>query len=327
MRVIQFLASYSIGDAQWLYAQNLHRALKSVGISSCVYAQSYNDTAKHYRKYVPKTGDIGLLHLSTGSDINLFFAQLPIQKRIIFHNITPAKFFEQHDMVAAFNCEQGWRHVELFRSYPTVVLSDFSAHDLERLGYTDVRMIPFLYSPKSKKKSLPKKRGTSLLYVGRIAPHKNIHGLLSFFYVYQKYYDEHAKLHIVGSMNVCPSYTKQLHAFVDHYELNSSVTFHGFVSDREKKKQYMSASHFVTFSFHEGFCLPLIEAMEYGLPILAHKGSAMSQTSQGGAFLISHEDSVLACEVIEHTKNMSMDYSEQFDVYANVEREIVSFIL
>jgi glycosyltransferase involved in cell wall biosynthesis len=56
------------------------------------------------------------------------------------------------------------------------------------------------------------------------------------------------------------------------------VHFAGKVSNQQLKTYYAYAGTFLCASEHEGFCVPLVEAMYYGVPIVAYGGSAVGET-------------------------------------------------
>ena len=126
--------------------------------------------------------------------------------------------------------------------------------------------------------------GADLLYVGKISPHKAPHDLVKMLDVLRRTDDPAARLHLVGSA-LGSNYEPALRAFVDELGLTDSVNFAGSVSGGELEAYFRSADVFVTASDHEGFCVPLAEAMGHGVPIVAYGVTAVPETV-GGAGLI-----------------------------------------
>ena len=81
--------------------------------------------------------------------------------------------------------------------------------------------------------------------------------------------------------------------------MDDSVAFLGSVSDAALDSEYASADAFVCMSRHEGFCVPIIEAMEAGLPVVARRAGAVSETlGQGGVLLDDPTPSDMAEAII-----------------------------
>jgi glycosyltransferase involved in cell wall biosynthesis len=115
------------------------------------------------------------------------------------------------------------------------------------------------------------------LTVGRVAPNKAIEDVIRLFYIYCQHINPQSKLYIVGSRYV-RSYDAALDALVADLGLGGDVVFAGRVSDAELAAYYQAADLYVVASYHEGFCVPLIESMHYGVPVLARKAAAVPET-------------------------------------------------
>lgn len=140
-----------------------------------------------------------------------------------------------------------------------------------------------------------------LLYVGRVAPHKRVEDLLALFAKFHAL-DRQSALLIVGGMTFA-GYTGYLQYLLDHdyAAIKSRIHFLNGVSDGQLKTIYSSASAFVTMSEHEGYCVPLVEAMEFGLPVFAYADPAMSETlGQAGRRFHDKDFSQIAAD-IRHT--------------------------
>jgi glycosyltransferase involved in cell wall biosynthesis len=49
---------------------------------------------------------------------------------------------------------------------------------------------------------------------------------------------------------------------------------------------------FVSASEHEGFCVPIVEAMEFGLPVVAFSAGAVRETAAAGALVVQDKSPV-----------------------------------
>ena len=119
--------------------------------------------------------------------------------------------------------------------------------------------------------------GRHWLFVGRLAPNKCQHDLIAAFAAYRPLYDHGARLTLIGS-EAAPSYSDALYGLVDDLGLTAAVTFAGPVTDAELAAYYDDADVFVCLSRHEGFCVPLLEAMRHDVPVVALAAGAVPDT-------------------------------------------------
>jgi glycosyltransferase involved in cell wall biosynthesis len=124
-----------------------------------------------------------------------------------------------------------------------------------------------------------------LLYVGKISPHKAPHDLVKMLEVLRQIYDPTARLHLVGSP-LGETYEPALRAFITDLGLSDAVFLPGSVSGAELEAYYQVADVFVTASDHEGFCVPLAEAMGHGVPIVAYGVTAVPETVAGAGLVL-----------------------------------------
>ena len=121
-------------------------------------------------------------------------------------------------------------------------------------------------------------RKTLLLYVGRVAPHKRIEDLLALYRAYHKL-DPDSALLIAGGASF-EGYSGYLRYLMqnEYQKLKEHIFFLDSVSDGQLKTLYPAASAFVTMSEHEGFCVPLVEAMVFETPVFAFGCEAVVET-------------------------------------------------
>jgi glycosyltransferase involved in cell wall biosynthesis len=138
---------------------------------------------------------------------------------------------------------------------------------------------------------------TTWLFVGRLAPNKAQHDLLKALSVYRRVFDPEARLRLVGGSS-SHAYATALVDFITALQLEDAVELCGEVTDAELAAHYRAADVFVSASDHEGFCIPLLEAMHHRLPIVAYGSSAIPETLGGaGLCLASKEPTVLAAAI------------------------------
>ena len=155
------------------------------------------------------------------------------------------------------------------------------------MGYTcpiDVCpiLIPFSdYEKEPDRRVLRRYKGdgkTNLLFVGRIAPNKKQENVIRAFYFYHKYYSPDSRLFLVGSWSGMESYYERLCDYVKALGIAEHVVFTGHIRFDEILAYYHLADVFLCMSEHEGFCVPLVEAMYFHVPIVAYSCAAVPDT-------------------------------------------------
>lgn len=126
----------------------------------------------------------------------------------------------------------------------------------------------------------------NLLFVGRYAPNKCQHRLVAVFAHYLTL-DPDARLILVGNGDPQDSYVQHLQQTIDHYGIRERVLLPGHITDAQLHAYYRTAHLFWSMSEHEGFCVPLIEAMWFDVPILAYKSSAIPETLDEAGILLT----------------------------------------
>jgi len=115
--------------------------------------------------------------------------------------------------------------------------------------------------------------------VGRVAPNKAHHLLLEAFAAFYHDHNTNSRLLIVGKEEGrLKTYSYVLREMVNRLRLRDAVIFTGEVSEAELKAYYQCAHVFMMTSEHEGFCVPIVEAMAMGKPIVAYSSSAVPET-------------------------------------------------
>ncbi|MCH4031537.1 MAG: glycosyltransferase family 4 protein [Lachnospiraceae bacterium] len=310
MHIFQLTPAISTGDAVSNDAIALEAVLRDMGYTdSMIYSPAIGNgipksIAQDTRDLPPLSADdICLYHLAIGGPVNQMFKELPCRKVVIFHNITPAKFFEKYDKNSADLCRQGLKESAELAGVTehAIAISEFDAQDLRKLGYTcpiDVVpiLIPFDDYAKKPTESIVAEKGkkTTFLFTGRVAPNKKQGDLIEAFYYYKKNYNASSRLVIAGGYGEQDPYYKDLAAYRDALGLSQEdVKFTGHISFADLLAWYRCADVFLCLSEHEGFCVPLVEAMYFDLPIIAYDSSAVGETLSYGGLLLSDKNPLL----------------------------------
>ncbi len=296
MRVDQVIPSLASRDAIGVHTINLRDGLRRVGIDSDIFYGSFTPDVQHEGRSVTELGRAGrdrwlLYQSSIGSPVYDILAARPERKLVNYHNITPAHLLREWEPNVGYEVALG--RTQLARLAPqsrlAVADSAFNESELRDLGYGDTAVVPLLIDMHQKSDEadhalmadLARRKaatgGADLLFVGKISPHKAPHDLVKMLAVLRRLYDPAARLHLVGSP-LGETYEPALRAFIDELGLTDAVNFAGSVSGAELEAYLQSADVFVCASDHEGFCVPLAEAMGHGVPIVAYGVTAVPET-------------------------------------------------
>ncbi len=338
MRVIQVLGNLAYGDAIGYHAVAMKAILQKAGYSTEIYAQVIDDryprdTAKHlFCLRTPKENDLMIYHLSDGSPLNLKLKTWRCRKILMYHNITPPSFFEPYDVQMANETRRGLDQVKQLSNVveKCITFSEFSMRDLIAMGYSANQiwvmpscLIPFKdYTAPPDMETL-KRYGDgwiNILFVGRLAPNKKQEDVIRAFTYYKKYINYRSRLILVGAVSVT-DYADALHEYLDVLG-TQDVIFPGHISFAQLIAIYRSANIFLCMSEHEGFCVPLVEAMFFDLPIIAYRAAAISGTLDGCGVLLDDKDPRLIGEWI---KRLTDDKTMRERIISGQRKRLESF--
>lgn len=328
MRIIQLLPTLLIGDAIGNYTLALKKVISSMGYKTEIYADSIDPRLKNHEALlvskIPRLNpdDIIIYHKSTGSKMSFYLGKYKCRKIMIYHNITPPKFFYGYNNTMAEAITYGLKGAKYLSDKIDycITVSNFNKQNLIDMGYKckiDVMpiLVPFDDYKKAPDKDIIEKYkdgNTNILFVGRVAPNKKHEDVIKSFYYYKKYIDENARLFLVGSYKGMESYYKRLQEYVRRLELED-VYFTGHVTFAQILAYYRVADVFLCLSEHEGFCVPLIEAMYFDVPIIAYNSTAIPDTLGSSGIMIYEKDPKVVAELINKIitdKNLSRQIIE-----------------
>jgi len=250
-----------------------------------------------------------LYHASTHTDMNAWLvAAASAGQRVVvdYHNMTPAEYFAPWQPRAAISMQDGRR--QLAELAPHVVAavadSDYNAAELAHIGMAGAATCPILldldeyHRPPDRRLEAGLAGHPRWLFVGRVAPNKCQHDVIAAFAAYRKLYAPESRLAIVGGITSA-RYQEALDDLVEDLGVADSVEFPESAPFPELLAHYGRADVFVCLSEHEGFCVPVIEAMELGVPVVAYAAAAVPETVAGAGVLLADKDP-LAVAVAVH---------------------------
>jgi glycosyltransferase involved in cell wall biosynthesis len=310
--VHQLLAALSYGDAIGNEALAIQAHLRRAGFASEIYAEKVHPRmarlARPLWRYpeVSSPSTVCLFHFSIGSAAGPLIYGLPDRLGLIYHNITPARWFVGFHPHLARLCHDGRRELRAFAARAELALGDseFNRRELVEAGFHRTGVLPIVLDLDSyARRASPVIRRlygdgrTNVLFVGRIIPNKRIDDLIRAFAVYQRHLDRHSRLLLVGDYRGHERYFDRLQQWVRDLRL-SEVVFTGQVDDDELLAFYSVAAAFLCLSEHEGYCVPLVEAMELDVPVLAYDAGAVAETLNGGGVLLKEKQPELVAQLL-----------------------------
>ena len=163
----------------------------------------------------------------------------------------------------------------------------------------------------------------NFLFVGRIAPNKKIEDHIRLAEVYKRNVDAYYRFIFVGRYDVVPRYYSMVRALMTEFRLlNDRFVFTGPIPDEELAIYYRHAAVYISLSEHEGFCVPLVEAMAADVPVLAYAAAAVPDTLAGAGVQFAPKDLEYAAELLG---SLAFDDGLRADVIAGQRRRLADF--
>lgn len=320
MTINQFHSGTSVGDAITNQMLNLKNLFINEGYESNIFAEHIHDDLKkdirHLGQYKGNKNNILIIHHSMGFDSFDDVVGFADKKIFIYHNITPEKFF--HDEHTKKYIRKGLHQAKQYLPYIdyAIAASNYNRKELYKFGYRNVDVMPVdiaidrllkTASVKAIKKEY--EDTTNILFVGRVVPNKCQHDVINAFNYYLKNYNPKSRLILVGDLGFS-DYVNSLNTFVKEQNIEGNVIFTGKIKDDSLKSYYEVADVFLCLSEHEGFGVPLLEAMKFSVPVIAYNESAISETMDGAGILLDKKEN----EIIASTINklvVDKEYRDQ----------------
>jgi glycosyltransferase involved in cell wall biosynthesis len=295
-RIDQVIPSLASRDAIGGHVLQLQSLLRSRGFDSDIYYGNATPDRLDHGLPIDRLGDrstpgrVLLYQLSIGSGVGDIFRERGERKFVNYHNITPADLLEAWIPEVGDEVRRG--RAQLLELAPVtefaVADSEFNERELVHAGYRSTVTVPLLLDLDTFAGSpdpdlagrLAAQRaggGADLLFVGKVSPHKGQDDLIKALAAYRRLYDPQARLHIVGGA-ISANYQTAVERFAEELGLSDAVEFAGSVSHEELIAFYAAADAFVCLSNHEGFCVPLLEAMYHRVPIVSYRFTAVPET-------------------------------------------------
>lgn len=311
MIINQWLAAAHQGDAVGDNARRMRDVFRAWGHESEIYALTVDDTLAGdvwpFGDPASRDGDVTIFHFAVPSPMTRAFAALPGARILHYHNVTPAHFFAPYDAGICRFVSVGREELASLAGHTDLALgvSSYNRQELDALGFARTGVLPIMVDTDRLRRAprVPSLETwlqdglTNILFVGRIAPNKKIEDHIRLAEHYKRYVDSYYRFIFVGQDQAVPRYTATIRALINEYRmLSDRFWFTGPVPDRELAAYYRNAHAYVSLSEHEGFCVPLIEAMSMDVPVLAYGAGAVPETMGGHGVCFTPKDLELAAE-------------------------------
>lgn len=316
----QLLPNLAYGDAISNHALAIRNYLRDLGYKSDIFVRYVdervaNEVTVFQSKYINRQAGL-IYHHSIGSEVTDYASAHPGVKCLIYHNITPAEFFLPYRPEFANILEKGRNELkQLAQYFPiSVGVSAYNAAELAESGFHEPGVLPIAINPSkwdifadAQLMQQLQDGKANLLFVGRLAPNKRQDQLIEAFAHYLTM-DREARLILIGFGEINDPYYCYLINTIEKFNLTNFVMLPGQVNDAQLLAFYRTAHLFWSMSEHEGFCVPLVEAMWFDVPILAYKSTAVPETlGEAGLMFNSKGDLVQVAalaKLLVHDKSL-----------------------
>lgn len=313
MNIHQFLTSYAYGDAIGNEALEIRNFLRQQGHGSEIFALYYHpryaDQVINYQEYdrYADPANVMIYHFSIGSPVTKKFLRAPDRKVIIYHNITPFQFFLDYHRVLAKDCYKGRVELKSLAGQVDLALGDSAYNELELIeaGFSPTGVLPLVMNFEKFNqpivpilKQLFDDGKTNIIFVGRIIPNKMVEDVIKTFSIYQRHFNPHSRLFLVGEYRGFERYHSALQNLTGKLG-SKNVHFTGHIPDEELISYFKLAHLYLHMSEHEGFCAPIPESFYLNIPVVAFNAGAVKETMNNGGILLNHKDFVSAAALID----------------------------
>jgi L-malate glycosyltransferase len=230
---------------------------------------------------------------------------LPQRKLLIYHNVTPPELLWDFEPFVAARCAVGRERLADYagRVDAIATATRFNAADLIDAGFDNVTVVPNLYLFE-RDRLVPTADGgrfadgkRNIIFVGRLAPNKRQDEVIQAFALYQRHREPHSRLILAGGIGAAP-YRESLEHLAQAMGARD-VVLTGAIPQPALNAAYAASSVFVCMSDHEGFCLPVLEAFHFGLPVIAHRAGGVPEVAGDAAILLDDKDLPTIAELID----------------------------
>ena len=326
-RFIQVIESLDMNDACSNHVVHIDAFVKKkYRIKTAIYAKHVHPSRAHLINFIdylePSDDDIIFFHFSGYSE---YCASKVISanglKILHYHNITPHYFFEKNTILYNL-CKKGHQQLKEIIGYFQFATADsnYNLNEIISLGFDEKRTqkLPIILDELPEKRQAVNSEENNIIFVGRICENKCQHKLIEFYHGYAKT-NKIGKLFLVGKYDTSSSYYKKIVRLIHTLNLEGHVFLTGPVSESQLEEYYTNSQCLISFSEHEGFGVPLLEAAQYNIPVLALNKAAVSETLEmsSGLFNTDSELTLMLQRLFSNSEYKKSILNHQQNVLAN----------
>lgn len=318
-RLCQFVTFFKPGDAISGQAIAMHKAMQAMGVESLLFTPTEEETqsitTQAIGHYQPRLNDVILLHYGARGALEEQILHFPGRKFIYYHNVTPARFFARVHFPWVDNLRYARQSLPQLAHLGALAVSEYNKQELLRFGFQNVTVLPLILNFYGFSQVIERQKPTELfgkslladgvnwLHVGRIVPNKRIEDIIRAFYVYHNQLNANSHLFLVGSNSESDIYSQALVTWIQKLSMQHAITFTGKVSQEQLFDLYRLADLYLCMSEHEGFCVPLVEAMLSQTPIIAFRSTAITDTMGQAGILVNDKSPVVIAKIADLVLN------------------------
>jgi glycosyltransferase involved in cell wall biosynthesis len=338
--VHQFHPGTGHGDAITQEMLDLQGHLRGMGLDSEIFALHIEPGLERrihpIQTYRGSPDNLLILHHSLGHPLLDDVLALPDQIAVIYHNLTPEHYFSNTEFRRLIRLGHDQLALLARRSSVGIANSNYSRREMLAVGFRRVEVLPVRvdYSQFARVAADSPFPSTDWLYVGRVVGNKCQHELVQAFALYTRAFDDEARLVLIGDVAV-REYVDLVRGETARMGVEGRVVILGKVSDSQLVSAFAGAGVFVSMSEHEGFGVPIVEAMAAGLPVVAFGAAAVPEVMGGAGVLLRDKDPRNVAATVQAIRAdpqlrdrliqrqfVRVDQIQQFDVQRLLERII-----
>lgn len=273
-----------VGDAVGNHCLGIARAAQRLGVPARACAKHFTGDVEPldtlFEQIQPQ--DTLLVSYSIYDPMLERLLALENRKLCYFHGVTEPELLREFEPVTADLCARSLEQYPLLRQFDLVMAnSRLTAASLApHLRADEILVIPPVWPDMPLFRHVPAEQAQrtgplTLLVVGRVVPHKRVEDAIEILALVREAGVD-AKLEIVGG---APNgvYLAFLRERAAQRRVAEHVEITGMIDDENLFARFDRAGALLSVSQHEGFCVPVLEAMHLGVPTFVRSGTAASE--------------------------------------------------